>query len=156
MVDLRPLVIVTGTVRVAGGGASTTRRRRKQNGHTTITLDRRMTDDRREANVIVTHYLRRLRKIAVLRTPYGVLVAAERSDDVKTLLAEVTRMIAEYNNAKPRACGLSNCVLRERLRGERLTAVAGWIAARADDDRVKAAIPALLDPQPHTAVASET
>ena len=146
MVELRPLIIVTGTARVEGGEKNRVRYRPKgENANQqVVTVDRQVTQDRRAANVIATDHMRKLRGVTLLRTPYGVLVDPARLPELKDVLNRVSRKIVEYNKAK-RACRLTNCILWEHLRGQRLSAVAGWIdaALAQDNDEIKVLVPEL-------------
>lgn len=150
MVELRPLIVVTGTIHVEGGEKSTVRHTQRNPDESsrrredmTVTLDRQVTPDRRAANVITTDYMRRLRSIVLLRTEFGALVDPARLPEVKALIADSSRRITEFNSTK-RVCRLSNCALWERLVGNRLVAVSGWIDAHVDDEAVKVALPQLV------------
>jgi hypothetical protein len=148
MVELRPLIIVTGTVHVEGGDVIAVRgtRHEKARATTRIVLDRQVSSDRRAANVIATDYMRKLRAVRILRTPFGVLVDPKRLDEVKQLIVDVGKRIGEYSAAGKRACVLSNCVVWEHLRGNRLTAVSAWIETKLSrgDEPVKTALPQLV------------
>lgn len=129
-VQLRPLLVVTGTVHVAGGETSNVRSREAK-GRTSaiVTTDRRVTPHRKAANVVATDYMREMRNLRILRTPFGSLVAPERQADLEALCARIERKISEYN-AVPRFCAAENCVLWERLHGNRLAAVTKWVSDR--------------------------
>jgi hypothetical protein len=130
MVDLRPLILITGTIRVDGGEKNRVRNEdstRAGNSMKVVT-DRTVSKDRRAANVIVTDYMRKLRGIVILRTPYGTLLDPARLDEFKKLMAGVLHKIVDYTNDERRT-RLTNCVLWEKLVGQRQAAVAGWIAA---------------------------
>ena len=146
MVELRPLIIVTGTARVEGGEKNRVRYRPKGDNanQQVVTVDRQVTADRRAANVIATDHMRKLRSVTLLRTPYGVLVDPARLPELKETLNRVSRKIVEYNKSK-RACGLTNCILWEHLRGQRLSAVAGWIDAELakGNEEMQALVPEL-------------
>lgn len=146
MVELRPLIIVTGTARVEGGEKNRVRYKAKDGNQNqqVVTVDRQVTQDRRAANVIATDHMRRLRGVTLLRTPYGVLVDPARLPEMKDALNRVSKKIVEYNKAK-RACGLTNCILWEHLKGQRLAAVAGWIDAELakGNDEIKKLLPEL-------------
>lgn len=130
MVALRPLILVTGTLHVRGGERSKVRNEdtTKNGASTQVVVTRTVSRDRKAANVIVTDYMRRLRHLAALRTPYGTLVDVERLDDLKKLLLLVSKRITDYSSDE-RKTRISNCVLWERLSGQRASAVAGWIDA---------------------------
>ena len=87
MVDLRPLLVITGTLRVEGGERTKTASKVSGDGHkvkTTIVRD--VTDDRRSANVIATNYIRRLRKLIIMRTPYGTLADKNNFDLIRAMI----------------------------------------------------------------------
>lgn len=135
MVELRPLIVVTGTIHIEGGETNTVRTsQRDQSGkRLKVTLDRNVSEDRRAAAVIATDYMRRLRRIHIMRTPFGVLVDPLRLTDVKELWNTINRKIIAYNSTT-RVCAISNCVLWEKLHGTRLAAVSGWIDARVSEN----------------------
>lgn len=135
-VQLRPLLVVTGTVHVAGGETNNVRSREAK-GRTSaiVTTDRKVSTHRKAANVVATDYMREMRNLRLLRTPFGTLVAPERQMDLEALCARVEKKIAEYN-AVPRICAVENCLLWERLQGNRLAAVTKWVSDRlALDDK---------------------
>lgn len=134
MVDLRPLIIVTGTIRVEGGETNQVRKqagsqRRTADGRgtkATVVRDVSITDDRLKADVITTGYARRLQRLRIVKTPFGALVDAKSLDRVKMMLQRASADVIEFNSAHKRS-KLSNCYLWERLSGNRLEAVRGWI-----------------------------
>jgi hypothetical protein len=130
MVDLRPLILITGTIRVEGGEKNRVRNEDSTRAGNTMKVitDRTVSKDRRAANVIVTDYMRKLRGIVILRTPYGTLLDPSRVEEFKQLMAIVLRRIADYT-AETRTTRLTNCVLWEKLSGQRQAAIAGWVAA---------------------------
>lgn len=140
MLDLPPLVVVTGTVHVEGGERNRVRAKNltKNGSRQEIVVDRAVSEDRRAANVIVTDYWRRLKAIANLRTPYGVLIEETRLDDFKKLLAHTAQKIMAFNTSHKGSTRLTSYVLFEPLEGKRRTAVATWIAAKrgAKDETV--------------------
>lgn len=146
---LRPTIVITGNIRVEGGDKHVIRQRKENRteGATSqvLTHTREVTQDRLDANVVSTTYMRRVRILRVIKTPYGCLVDAEKLKDVKELIAEATRAVAEFNTSVgPEATSrLTNALLYEPLRGNRLAAVEGWIArgvAEHDEEVVKAAV----------------
>lgn len=146
MVELRPLIVVSGTIHADGGKRHKVQRQESsevRDGRTSNTFVQRreVSKDRRAADVITTSYLRKLRKIRALKTPFGTLVDAAQLGDVKALLAKATEEVIEFNRSA-RSCKLSNCMIWEPLRGNRLAAVQGWIARQVaeSDKRVKGAI----------------
>jgi len=144
MVDLRPLIVVTGTARVEGGERNKVRYK-GEGTRQVVTVDRQISDDRRAANVIATDHMRRLRGITLLRTPYGVLVDPARLPELKGVLKKLTDKVVKYNSEE-RQCALTNCVLWEHLKGQRLTAIAGWIDAELakGDEAIKKVLPELI------------
>lgn len=129
MVELRPLIVVTGTVRVGGG--EKTKTESDVTGHRVVsTTVRNVSDDRRAANVIATNYIRRLGKVILLRTPFGALVDKARFDELEALVNQASIDISRFNSVK-RRCVLTNTLVWERLEKNRLAAVSGWIAANA-------------------------
>lgn len=147
MVELRPLIIITGSVHVSGGDTSTVRKRGKTEAHAqTIVINREVTEDRRAANVIATDYMRKLRNLRLLWTPYGVLVNPAELAEIRGLLAHVDHRIAAYHQARKRTCELQNCVIWENLKGNRLNRVTGWIEAQIarGSAEVKEALPKLV------------
>lgn len=129
------LLVVTGTIRIEGGEQNKVVRHRGSR----VVLTRRVSDDRKAADVITTDYMRRLRGIALMRTPYGVLVATDRRGELDDLLVLTDGKIRAYNAAsRSRACHVTNCVVVEELRGARLKAVEAWLRARRGADRVAA------------------
>jgi hypothetical protein len=143
MVDLRPLILITGTLRVEGGEKNRVRNEdsTRAGNSVHVVVDRTVSKDRRAANVIVTDYMRKLRGIVILRTPYGTLLDPVRLDEFKQLMAVVLRRIADYTSV-PRRTRLTNCVLSEKLAGQRQAAIAGWLAAEAaqGNDEVQSAL----------------
>lgn len=111
-----------------GGEKNRVRAESTRNGNKqTLVVDRSVTADRRAANVIVVDYGRRLAQMALLRTPFGVLVGMKKLEDLKHLLATISKKIAEFNVSRGGSTRLANYVLWERLAGVRQTAVAGWL-----------------------------
>lgn len=147
MLQLKPLIVVTGSVHVEGGDKHVVRQKRKANGTIKVEHTRSITERRRKANVHSTSYMRRIERLRILKTPFGNLVDAERLPEVKALIAAATRDVADFN-AQPdpdTSSRLYNCMLWEHLRGNRLAAVMGWIQRGLVDGNkvVKDALPAL-------------
>jgi hypothetical protein len=137
MLSLRPLLVVTGSVHVEGGDEWESRQRPAGSGrrkeHVTVTIDRTITGDRRNANVIYLDFYRRLRKIQLCRTPFGALLDTTSKANLLRILDLMDRKIAAFN-ATAKTCQLTNCVVWERLAGNRQAGVAGWLARRARKD----------------------
>jgi len=144
---LRPLIVLTGSIHVEGGDTHKVRQADAQHGGGSITINhtRKITPDRRKANVVSTGYMRKVERIRVLKTPYGNLVDPEKLPAVKELLTAATRDVAAFN-AMHTTARLTNCLLWEHLRGLRLAAVEGWILRGINDKvpEVVEAAPTLL------------
>ena len=154
MIKLRPLLIVTGALRVEGGETAARRDslRDAQGDHDRVmtSVTREVSRDRRRANVLVVNCARRLRKLRLLRTPHGSLVNPDRLEDVKALVALASIEAAGFN-ATSADCKLDNGLLWEPLAGNRREAVEAWVAAKiaAGVTEVCRAFPE-LDPQRKT------
>ena len=145
---LKPLLVVTGSIHVEGGDTHTVRQKASSKNGSNIAIDhtRKITPDRKAGNVIATGYMRRLSRLRVLKTPYGSLLDPAKLPLVKELLANATRDVTTFNSAHAGSTTrLTNCLLWEHLRGNRLAAVEGWIMRGVDDaePEVTAAAPAL-------------
>src|SRR5262249_45935554 len=81
------------------------------------------------ADVITTGYARRVQHLRILKTPFGSLVDPKKLDKVKDMLMRASAAVAEFNRSHS-LTRLSNCMLWERLSGNRLDAVRGWIDRR--------------------------
>lgn len=132
MVELRPLIVVTGTLHVEGGFK---RARTKPAGATgaakqTITEDVRVTSDRRAGNVVAARYLRKLRDLKLLHTPYGILVDPAHLDKVKDTISQSVVDRGEFNRTH-KSCQVDSTLVWEHLRGNRLDAVTAWVERRA-------------------------
>jgi hypothetical protein len=152
MVDLRSLIVVTGTIRIEGGEKNTVRQQRgstrriDEGTKLVVVHEVRITNDRKKADVITTGYARRIQHLRILKTPFGSLVDPKHLEKVKTMLARASADVAEFNRAY-KLTRLSNCMLWEHLKGNRLDAIRGWIDRRlADKDQeVKDALPLLTE-----------
>ena len=155
MIDLRPLIVVTGTVHVEGGERNRVRSSNAKNGSSRqeIVVDRSVSVDRRAANVIVVDYGRRINQIALVRTPFGILVDPKRLDELKRLLGRIDKKIRDFNTTRTGTARVANYVLWEPLEGVRKTAVAGWLLARkiAKDESV---IEVIKELRPTSSVAA--
>lgn len=152
MIDLRPLIVVTGTVRIEGGEKNTVRQQRGSTRRTgdgtklVVVHEVRISDDRKKADVVTTGYARRVQHIRILKTPFGSLVDPKNLDKVKEMLARASAAVADFNRNHS-ATKLSNCMLWEQLKGNRLDAIRGWIDRRLveKDLEVKDALPMLVE-----------
>jgi len=144
--QLRPLIIVTGTVHVEGGFTKKVRSSSGEPGEveSAVVEDRKIDPDRRAANVIATNYMRKLRAISILRTPFGVLCDSEALDKLKLLIMNVAKDVSEFNRTHSN-CHATNTILWEHLRNNRLDAVRGWVSVRLKDPKVKKVLPRLVE-----------
>ena len=130
----RPIIVVTGNVSVEGGDHHSVRQKDvAENGSgvmQTLTHTREVTTDRKAANVVSTEYARRVRLLCVIKTPFGSLFDAADLAAVKDLISSATRAVAEFNTrvGAQATSRLTNALLWEHLRGNRLAAVEGWLA----------------------------
>ncbi len=145
---LRPIIVITGSIRVEGGDKRVAQRREESSDdlivRQTVTQTREVTKDRRRANVVSTEFMRRVRLMRVINTPFGGLVDAERLKDVKELMTNAAEAVAEFNagHGVDATARLTNGLLWEPLRGNRLIAVESWLAqgvASKDPEVVQAA-----------------
>jgi hypothetical protein len=131
------VVLVTGTIHVEGGEENSVRQNSSggfgDSEMIQITQQRKITPDRRAANVISTGYMRRLRKLRLARTPYGHLVDRRRLPEVRALIEDATRDVAAFNGSHT-AARLVNTFLWEPFTGNRAAAVAGWLSAESRRD----------------------
>lgn len=129
---LRPLIVITGTVRVEGGDTTKSTTNEQRRDTRVVTQERKISPDRRRANVISTKYLRRLRNVEIIHTDFGRLVDPSLLDDVKRLILDATRDVADFNRTA-KTCRLTNSLLWETPTSNRRTAIEGWIARRLAD-----------------------
>lgn len=139
MLQLRPLLVVTGAMHVEGGEKNTVRSTSGSRGQSkqTVVHSREISPVRRKANVVVTGFARRLAKIRLLKTPFGSLIDPRDAQILHSFLAEATQAAARFNQEhKDEECVLLNCMIWEKLRGNRLAAVEGWVSRRGEDPDV--------------------
>lgn len=142
-IRLRPLVVVTGTIRVEGGAKSERRTpaRAAGTGHKmTVTEHVEITSDRRRADVLRIKYARQLDRLIILRTDFGQLVDPGQLGELRQFLADLSSAATAFNRTSKTAEVL-NCFVWEHLNGQRKAVVEGWIARRlneADPDVTKA------------------
>jgi len=115
---LRPFIVVTGTPHAEGG-------ERGQNGEKTVTADRK------RANTLITDWPRKLRRLRACKTPFGTLVDFEHRAELMKVFDYFSAKIAAFN-ATSTDCKIENYLLWEKLRGNRLAAVEGWLAVRPE------------------------
>lgn len=156
---MRQLYVLTGTIRVEGGERYEQEKQDEVRGAAgrsqfTVVQRREISKDRLAGNVIATEYSRRVRQIRLLKTPYGALIAPETLPTVKAMLDEATKDVVTFN-AKWKKCHLTNCMLWEKLRGNRLAAVEGWITRRLEaEDPAVVTVSLLLVEQPAVTAAA--
>ncbi len=155
MLQLRPLVVITGTIHVEGGAKSSVHsvqgrkkkkapRSRKNARQLTVVHHRTVSLDRDRANVIATNYSRKLLRMRLLRTPFGTLLEPAKLNDFKKMMMEIATVVAVFNKGATRA-QVTNGWLWENLSGVRLAAVRGWLAqqSRHKNEDVREALPLL-------------
>ena len=144
---LRSLLVVTGTVRIEGGDTTRQVLPPSDDGDETVIIRKKsVTDDRRRGNTIATTYMRDLRRILILRTPFGVLIDPKDGPAFDEILREVDRKVSTFNKSS-KTCQLVNAVLRERLTGDRKLSIEGWITKQLKEKapEVVEALPKLED-----------
>lgn len=125
MIELRPLLIVSGTFHVEGGKTRTD-------------------PERKAGNVLAAGYFRHMRDLTILHTPWGRLVDPANLTKVKDAIAQATIDASRFNRAHTR-CRMENTTLWEHLRGNRLDIVIAWVdrKLREGDQEVQDAVPLL-------------
>lgn len=137
--DFPPYVVVTGTVQVHGGETRKMSSSRGADGAVVAQLHKVRTEAKLRGDVVSARYMRRVRELRVVKTPFGSLVHVDRLPDVKQMLIEANVEIEEFNRTEE-GTRLRNCLVWEPLRGNRLHAVKAWLADHPDDAaRIKAA-----------------
>ncbi len=146
MIDLKDVLVVTGSIHIEGGKQISTKSevrpgQRRGADRLTVTQEKVISGARREADVIATNVSRRLRKLRLLHTNFGTLIAPENAKALRALMIDVTRMVAAFNR-DGRDVRIENCYVVEPLAGSRLTGLQGWIERRIKlgDVEVKAAV----------------
>lgn len=150
MVRLRPLIVVTGTIRIKGGESGRVRQRpgssqRTRDGDRLVVVrEIKITDDRRDGDVVATGYARRLTRMCLLRTPFGALCDPKDLPRIKEMFTRAIQDVAEFNE-KHKHTLLANCYVWEELAGNRRSSVHGWIDRQVleKDPEVLAALPQL-------------
>lgn len=102
-------------------------------------------EERKRANVITTTGIRQVGRLAVLRTPFGLLYDPERLLELREVISGITKRAIAFNRGAVN-CVVWNYIVCEPLGGVRRTAVEGWLARKIKDAdaEVAAALP-LLD-----------
>ena len=149
MVELRPLIIVSGTLHVEGGLSKSTRVSKKADTTKVVTTEERtVSKDRRAGNVVAASYMRRMAVLKILRTPWGALVGPEEIDKLKAMVAQASAEVTSFNKLHTK-CKLANTMVYEPLEGPRREAISAWVArkAREGDEEVKTALALLTTSQ---------
>lgn len=140
VVRLRPLIVVTGTIRVSGG-ESTTQKTDVDPADATksVVLRRKVTAPERKAALsLITTFLKKLNRCVALDTPFGRLVEPDvMTTTLKGVLAEIDGKVRAFNSAVM-GCALVNAVVWEPLSGNRKARVEAWLEANADDKKLAA------------------
>jgi len=137
--DFPPYIVVTGTVRVQGGETRKMSSSRNGDHEIVARLHKIVTDAKRRGDVVAARYMRRVKELRVVKTPFGSLVHTDQLGDIKQMISEANREIEAFN-ATEEGTALRNCIVWEPLRGNRLQAVKLWCADHPDDAaRIKAA-----------------
>lgn len=147
MLKLKPLIVVTGSIHVEGGEKNTIRSTAESHGRARQTLihTRQISQARRDGNTIATSTSRKFKGLRIARTPFGSLVDPARSDELHAFLSAATQDVSEFNKAhKSSDCVLTNSMVWERLKGNRLAAVEGWLSRHADDTAIKKVLDQLV------------
>lgn len=138
---LRPLIVVTGALRAEGGRKSHQEMTRKGDVMH-IEEQRSISSDRRHATTLSTSYMRRLKRLRILMTPFGHIIDREKLPEVRRLLSRAANEVGTFH-ATPRDCKLTNCMIWEPLQGNRLMAFTAWLMANRNTPEVKAVLPDL-------------
>lgn len=133
MFELRPLCVVTGTLKIEGGAVTETIKSTGSGAHTEVVKTRDVVPARRVADVIVANYTRQLRRLRLMKTPFGQLFSADAYGEVQEVLDEASRAIAEFTKLHGgKKCVITNGYVLERLQGARLGTVQGWASMHAE------------------------
>lgn len=146
IVQLRPLLVVTGAIHIEGGYTSEVQTSAPgPRGATLSTVKTNKTRARRDADVVASVNSRRVKKLRVLKTPYGLVLHAHSQPTLEAIMRDIARDVAAFN-ARGEACQMHNCMIFEPLAGARLQGVTGWInwRLRAKDAAVIKALPKIL------------
>lgn len=114
MIELRPLLIVFGTLHVEGGRS-------------------RVDKERKAGNVIAAGYFRRTRELTILHTPWGRLVDPANLRKIKDVIAQATIDVAHFN-VKHDKCYVENTLVWEHLKGNLRDAVTVWVDRKVQDE----------------------
>jgi hypothetical protein len=148
MVELRPLIVVTGTLRVEGGLKRARTKAKAKGSQIMVTESLNIGEDRRAGNVVAARYLRKLAGLKILHTPFGSLVDPKNLDRVKDTISQAMIDCQAFNRAHEK-CKVMNTMIWEHLRGQRLDAIIAWVdrRVREGDDSVTAVLSSLIAEQ---------
>jgi len=113
MIELRPLLILFGTLHVEGGS--------------------RRDKERRAGDVIAAGYFRRTRDLTILHTPWGRLVDPVNLRKVKDVIAQATIDVARFNSSHSSKFRVDNTLVWEHLKSNLRDAVAAWVDRKVQD-----------------------
>jgi hypothetical protein len=137
------MIVVTGTLHVEGGLSKSIRTSAKGESATRIvtTEERSVSKERREGNVVAANYMRRIRDLNILRTPFGALVDPVNLVRIKNVIAQAKVDSAAFNRLHEK-CTVYSTMLWEPLKGTRLIEVLTWIEfkRREGDEEVRNAL----------------
>lgn len=134
LIQLRPLLVLTGTLRIEGGATSrVVNSEKKPAGRVAVTHMRKIHPDRKRANSLTADYTRDIdKRIKLLTTPFGALVDPSRKGQAQALFIEITQALSKFNESTTE-CVIYNCLVLEDLQGSRLAGVTGWVNRRLFD-----------------------
>jgi hypothetical protein len=122
------MLCVTGSICVEGGKKVKTAARESREDSVAIVQERRVSAARRAADSLVATYSKRLRKLRIATTPFGVLVPPEKQKELRTLMFDISRAAMEFNK-QGEDTRVWNCYVVEELQASktRLSAILGWL-----------------------------
>lgn len=113
MIELRPLLIVFGTLHVEGGS--------------------RRDKERRAGDVIAAGYFRRTRELTILHTPWGRLADPANLRKVKDVIAQATIDVARFNGSHSKKFRAENTLVWDHLKFNLRDAVTVWVDRKVQD-----------------------
>lgn len=128
-----------------GGESSTIRRVRQDSTEKRTSLhDRVVTEDRKRAVVIVTDFMRKVRKNRLAKTPFGSIFEAATGHAYLAALSEQATSSAIHFNKQSTTCKIWNCMVWEPLAGNRLKSLTYWYHHHEHSKRAKALLRSIL------------
>lgn len=129
---------------MVGGESTTIRRMRDKPGEKRTTIhDRVVTDDRKKAIVIVTDYMRRVRKNRLVKTPFGSIFPPDAGQFLKDLMASASKSVATYN-VTSQTCKIWNCMVWEVLADKRFECLTLWYKSNAHSKKANAILRSII------------